>query len=139
MTWEVPLHWPPKCRRSKFTPSEEVSSIFFPLSKTTVTTSFSATTSDISLSISDRVVVKFSSSAVMEASASVGFAAFSTEAEHGVCSIACSILIMRCFFWLPSLPSAAEEVSFFCKRLISSNPKGLSGVNCGGTTRIILA
>jgi hypothetical protein len=43
--------------------------------------------------------------------------------------MACSIFIMRCFFWPPSLPLAAEEISFFYKRLVSSNPRGLSGVN----------
>jgi hypothetical protein len=36
---------------------------------------------------------------------------------------------MRRFFWPPSLPSVAEDTSFFCKRLVSSNPRGLSGVN----------
>jgi hypothetical protein len=36
---------------------------------------------------------------------------------------------MRRFFWPPSLPSAAEETSFFYKRLVSSNTRGLSGVN----------
>jgi hypothetical protein len=76
-------YWPPKCCRSKFTPSEEVSSIFFPLSETTAATSFSATTSDISLSISDRVVVRFLSSAATVASASVDLAALSVEAGVG--------------------------------------------------------
>jgi hypothetical protein len=68
---------------SKFTPSEEVSSIFFPLSETVAATSFSATTSDISLSILDRVVVRFLSSAATVASASVDLAALSAEAGAG--------------------------------------------------------
>jgi hypothetical protein len=33
------------------------------------------------------------------------------------------------FFWPPSLPSAVEDVSFFYKRLFSSNPRVLSDVN----------
>jgi hypothetical protein len=36
---------------------------------------------------------------------------------------------MRRFFWPPSLPSAAEEISFLYKRLVSSNSRGLSGAN----------
>jgi hypothetical protein len=66
---------------SKFTPSEEVSSIFFRLSENSTATCFSATTYDISLSISDRVVVRFLSSATTVASASVGLAALSVEAR----------------------------------------------------------
>jgi hypothetical protein len=77
--------WPPKCHRSKFTPSEEVSSILFPLSETTEATSFSAATSDISLSISDIVVVRFSSSAAVVASTSVDLPALSAEAGGRVC------------------------------------------------------
>jgi hypothetical protein len=121
--------WPPKCRKSKFTPSEEASSIFFPLSQTVVATSFSATTSDISLSILDKVVVIFSSSAAAVASASVDLVALSVEAWGGVCSMSSTIFIMCCFFWPPSLPLAAEENSFFYKRLVSSNPRGLSDAN----------
>jgi hypothetical protein len=94
-----------------------------------VATSFSATTSDISLSISDRVVVRFSSSAATVASTLVDLAALSAEAGGWVCSMAYRIFIMRHFFWPPSLPSAAEEISFFYKRLVSSNPRGLSGAN----------
>jgi hypothetical protein len=64
--------WPPRCRRLKFILSEEVSSILFPLSEGTVATSFSATTSDISLSIYDRVVVRFSASVAVVTSTSTG-------------------------------------------------------------------
>jgi hypothetical protein len=119
-------YWPPKCRRSKFTPFEEVSSILFPLSETTAATSFSTTTFDISLSISDRVVVRFSSLAAAVVSALVDLAAFSAKAEGGVCSMASSIFIIHRFFWPPSLPSTAKEISFFCKRLISSNLEELA-------------
>jgi hypothetical protein len=87
-------YWPPKCRRSKFTPSEEVSSIFFPLSEATVATSFSATTFDISLSILDRVVVRFLSLAAKVASTSVDLVALSAEVEGEVYSMASSIFIM---------------------------------------------
>jgi hypothetical protein len=75
--------WLPKCRRSKFAPSEEVSTIFFPLCETTGATSFSATTSDISLSILDKVVVRFSSSDATTTLASVDLAALSAEAREG--------------------------------------------------------
>jgi hypothetical protein len=85
--------------------------------------------SNIRLSISDRVVVRFSSSAATVASTSVDLAALSAEVGGEVCSMAYSIFIMRRFFRPPSLPSAAEEISFFCKRLVSYNPRGLSGAN----------
>jgi hypothetical protein len=33
------------------------------------------------------------------------------------------------FLLAPISPISSEEVSFFCKRLVSSNPRGLSSVN----------
>jgi hypothetical protein len=47
------------------------------------TNSFSTATSDVSLSISDRVVASFSPTAVAVASTSVGLAALLAEAEGG--------------------------------------------------------
>jgi hypothetical protein len=64
--------------------SEEVSSIFFPLSEVTTATSLSTTTSGMSLSISDRVVARFPASAAAVASTSAGISALSTEAEGEV-------------------------------------------------------
>jgi hypothetical protein len=122
-------YWPPKYHRLKFIPSKEVSSIFICLSETTVTTSFSATTSDMSLSISDRVVVRFLSSFATAASGSVDLVALPAKANVGVYSMASSIFIIRRFFWPPFPPSAAEEISLVCKRLVSSNLRGLSSAN----------
>jgi hypothetical protein len=125
--------WSPRCQRSKFVLSEEVSSILYPLSESTAATSFSATTSDISLSISDRVVARFSALAAVVTSASTGIVALSVEAKGGVYSIASIMFIIRRFFCPPFSPSAAAAISFDYKRLVRSNLRGLSRENGKGS------
>jgi hypothetical protein len=75
--------------------------------------------------------VRSSPSATTAALASVDLTVLFAEAGGGVCSIAWSMFIIHRFFCPPSLPSVAEGISFFCKRLDSSNPRGLSSLNGG--------
>jgi hypothetical protein len=75
-----------------------------------VTTSFSTAASNISLSISDRVVASFSPSAVAVASTSIGLAALLVEAEGGVvqslaiCSQCAVSFDPRIFLLQPKIP-----------------------------------
>ena len=101
--------WPPRCRRSNFLSSEEVSSIPFPLLEGAAATSFSVTTSEISLSIYDSVVTRLSASAAAVSSASTGIVALSAEAGGGVCSIACITFIIRHFFCHLAFPGSRSD------------------------------
>jgi hypothetical protein len=60
-----------------------------------------------------------------------GITAFTTEAESGVCSIACITFTIHRFFFPPTFFSVAEGISFFCKRLVSSDLIGLISLNGG--------
>jgi nitrate reductase gamma subunit len=91
--------------------------------------SFSATTSDMSLSISDIVVVSSSASAPAVSSASTNIVAFVAEAGGDVCSIACITFIIRRFFCRPAFSSVDGADSFDYKRLVRSNLRGLSSAN----------
>jgi hypothetical protein len=88
-----------------------------------------ATTSDISLSISDIVVASSSALAPPTSSVSIGIAGFTAEAEGGVCSIACITFTIHHFFCPPAFCSAAEGTFIFCKRLVSSDLRGLISLN----------
>ena len=77
------------------------------------------------------MAVRYSPLVAIAASTSVHLTALSAEAGGRVCSIAWSMFIIRRFFCPPSLPSVAEGIFFFCKSLVSSNPRGLSNLNGG--------
>jgi hypothetical protein len=89
----------------EFLSSKEVSSVPFPLSVDISATFFTGITSDISLSIYDIVVARFSISGVASlalasvvSSASAGTIVFSAEAGGGVYLLACLTFIIHHFF-----------------------------------------
>jgi hypothetical protein len=77
------------------------------------------------------VAVRSSPLAAIAASALVHLTVLSAEAGGKVCSIAWSMFIIRRFFCPPFLPSVAEGISFFYKRLASSDLRGRSNLNSG--------